>query len=215
MSQLVKGVLYAAVAVAAVAAAAMQLIANGATGSAAAAFSVPRAVAEAIGAGPAQRLGLNLKSTGEGVLSITARVDRLDKANDYRGAAALERELAARLQNDQFAQEAYVNALWRLGQLDAEIGYREPTVRRQQWKQALSDYERGLRLEPLSETLLLAAGNQALLNGDRAAAKRYFRRAVSVDPASKDAKVGLHKAITGEGVPPPFVAPAEWAARKR
>ncbi len=143
-------------------------------------------------------------------MTVRAHVDALDKAGDYRGATTLDRTLVARLEHDRQDEVALADALWRLGQLDAEAGYVERGNRRVQWRAALGDYERALQLEPLSETMLLAAGNQALLNGDRALALQYFQRALAVDPGSADAHEGLRRAQTGEGEPPPFVAPAEW-----
>jgi len=192
------------------AAAAMQLVADGATGQAGGRFSVPRLIARAIGPQPAHALGLFPPNSTADVLTVRAHVDALDKAGDYRGALALDRSLVARLEGDRLDQVALADALWRLGQLDAEVGYVEPPKRRAQWRAALADYERALQLEPLSETMLLAAANQALLNGDRDASLQYFQRAIAVDPGSAEAREGLHRAQTGEGEPPPFVAPAEW-----
>ena len=192
------------------AAAAMQVIAEGATGQAGGRFSVPRMIARTIGAQPAHALALFPPNSSADVLTVRAQVDALDKAHDYHGALALDRTLVARLEHDRLDQVALADALWRLGQLDAEVGYVEPSKRRAQWRAALGDYERALQLEPLSETMLLAAGNQALLNGDRPSALQYFQRSIEVDPGSAEAREGLHRAQTGEGEPPPFVAPAEW-----
>jgi tetratricopeptide (TPR) repeat protein len=197
------------------AAAAMQVIADGAIGQAGGRFSVPRLVAKTIGDRPSHALGLFPPNSTADVLTVRAQVDALDKAGDYRGAIALDRTLVARLDHDRLDQVALADALWRLGQLDAETGYVERGKRRAQWGAALGDYERALQLEPLSETMLLAAGNQALLNGDRPTALQYFQRAIAVDPGSADARAGLHRAQTGEGEPPPFVAPAEWKGRAR
>ncbi len=192
------------------AAAAMQVIADGATGQAGGRFSVPRVVAKMIGDRPAHALGLFPPNSAADVLTVRAQVDALDKAHDYNGALALDRSLVARLEHDRMDQVALADALWRLGQLDAEVGYVERAKRRAQWQDALKDYERALQLEPLSETMLLAAGNQALLNGDRDSSLQFFQRAIAVDPGSTEAHEGLHRAQTGEGEPPPFVAPAEW-----
>ena len=56
-------------------------------------------------------------------------------------------------------------------------------------------------------------GCEALLNGDRRDALAFFGRATAANPGSTDAREGLHLAKTGEGEPPPYVAPAEWKAR--
>ncbi len=95
------------------------------------------------------------------------------------------------------------------GSIDAEAGYVERGNRRVQWQDGHRITSARLQLEPLSETMLLAAANQAFLNGDRALACNIFSARL-VDPGSIDAHEGLHRAQTGEGEPPPFVAPAEW-----
>ena len=192
------------------AAAAMQVIADGATGQAGGRFSVPRVVAKTVGDRPAHALGLFPPNSAADILTVRAQVDALDKAHDYTARSTLDRSLVARLEHDRMDQVALADALWRLGQLDAEVGYVERAKRRAQWQDALKDYERALQLEPLSETMLLAAGNQALLNGDRDSSLQFFQRAIAVDPGSTEAHEGLHRAQTGEGEPPPFVAPAEW-----
>ena len=191
----------------------MQVIADGATGRAATTVSVPHAVAMTIGDGPARALALFPQTMAADVLNDNARVEQLDKAGDYRAADALQRSLVARLEHEGGDRTALADALWKLGQLDAETGYVEKSQRKEQWQQALQDYQQALQLEPLNETYLLAAGNQALLNGDRAEALQFFNRALAADPGSADAREGLHRAQTGEGEPPPYVAPAEWKAR--
>jgi tetratricopeptide (TPR) repeat protein len=188
----------------------MQIVADGATGKAGDRISIPRLVASTLGDRPARALALFPPNSAADVLTVRAQIDSLDKAGDYRGADALDRALIERLTHESTDQVALTDALWRLGQLDAEIGYVEKPTRRAQWQAALNDYERALQLEPLSETILLAAANQALLNGERDVAVQYFQRAIAVDPGSVDAREGLHRAQTGEGEPPPYVAPAEW-----
>jgi tetratricopeptide (TPR) repeat protein len=191
----------------------LQVIADGATGKAADPVSLPRLIANTLGDRPARALALFPPNSAVDVLTVRAQIDALDKAGDYRGADALDRSLVERLERDSTDHVALTDALWRLGQLDAEIGYVERPSRRVQWQAASKDYDRALQLEPLSETILLAAANQALLNGDRDAAVQYFQRAIAVDPGSADAREGLHRAQTGEGEPPPYVAPAEWKGR--
>ncbi|MGH7329259.1 MAG: hypothetical protein ACREJX_13000 [Polyangiaceae bacterium] len=190
-------------------AAAVQVLADAATGRAGADPSLPRFLSSTLGSGPAYALGLLRHSSRIDVLDLNAHVNRLDRSGDYRGADELQREIVERLSAGD-DKVLLADALWRLGQLDAEIGYVEKPQRRAQWEEALKDYERALQLEPLSETILLAAANQALLNGDRKDALDYFNRAVAVDPASTAAREGLRRARTGEGEPPPYVAPAEW-----
>ena len=188
--------------------AAVQLAGVLALGGAGAPFSLPRALARIAG------MPLPAAPRGD-VLAASAEVDRLDARGDYRRARDVQAQLVARLQREGANREVLADALWRLGRLEAEVGYREPQRRRDTWRVALDDYRRALELVPLSVTILLAAGNQALLNGDRAAAADYFRRALANDPSSEAARDGLRRAETGEGVPPPFVAPAEWERQGR
>ncbi|HEY1727955.1 MAG TPA: hypothetical protein VGG22_06265 [Candidatus Baltobacteraceae bacterium] len=201
--------------IAVIAAAAIQVIAEGATGQAGARISVPRLIASTLGDRPARALAFFPQNSVADVLTVRAQIDALDKAGNYRDATALDEQLVERLERDRIDQVALADALWRLGQLDAETGYVEPAHRRIQWQTALKDYDQALQFEPLSETLLLAAGNQALLNGDRNGSIQYFQRAIAVDPGSVNAREGLHRAQTGEGEPPPFVAPAEWKGTSR
>jgi len=189
------------------AAAAIQFAGDSALGGAAHVASLPHAIANLAGSGPARG-----GPVGD-ALTVGAEVDRLDTAGDYAQARAMQRALVTRLQSQGANREVLADGLWRLGRLDAEVGYREPSRRRVEWTAALDDYRRALDLVPLSVTILLAAGNQALLNGDRAGAAEYFRRALASDPASVAAREGLQHAETGEGIPPPFVAPAEWKSR--
>lgn len=199
-----------ALGIAVVAAAVIQFASDGALGGAAQPGSIPHAVANAAGAGPARALGIAPAGPIGDALAVGAEVDRLDAAGDYARARALQRTLITRLIAEGTNREVLADGLWRLGKLDAEAGYREPARRRADWRAALQDYRQALDLVPLSVTILLAAGNQALLNGDRNAAIEYFRRALANDPSSVAAREGLQRAESGEGVPPPFVAPAEW-----
>jgi tetratricopeptide (TPR) repeat protein len=198
---------------AACAAGTIQFAADGAYGGAAVHDSLPYAIVARVGAGPARALGIAPHGLSGDATAVSAGVDRLDARGDDRDALEMQRGLVAHLQAEGANPEVLAESLWRLGQLDAEVGYREPARRRSQWRQALDDYERALDLIPLSETTLLAAGNQALLNGERSQAVEFFRRALASDPSSAAARDGLHRAQTGENVPPPFVAPAEWRSR--
>jgi tetratricopeptide (TPR) repeat protein len=193
----------------------IQFADDGAAGVAAATTSIPHLIAATVGGGLARTLGIAAPGLADDVGAVRLQVERLDAAGDYRSARRLQRSFVARLRAEGANREVLADALWRLGQLDAEAGYREPAHRRVEWERALEDDRSALELIPLSVTVLLAAGNQALSNGDRVAASDYFRRALASDPASEAARRGLHRALTGEGVPPPFVAPAEWKAQSR
>lgn len=95
------------------------------------------------------------------------------------------------LERDPSASEVTGQAWWRLGQLQAAAGYREPAQRPALWRHAEASYERALQLAPNEETYLLAAGYQSLANGDLRAAERFYTHAAEVVPNSADAYAGI------------------------
>ncbi len=111
-------------------------------------------------------------------------------ASDLHGALAAENGLVANLGGASAVQERG-QALWRLGQLQASVGYADPARRRLWWAAAERSYEKTLALAPNEETYLLAAGYQSLANGDASAALRYYTHAADVVPNSGDAYAGL------------------------
>ena len=130
------------------------------------------------------------------IATLAQSVQRADPNHigDVKEAIRRERLIVERLRNDPARLDALAAALWTLGSLDAEQGYREADVRAAAWARALADYQAALELTPLSEQVLLAAGNQALLLDEPRLALTYFRRAVDGDPRSADAFAGLGKA---------------------
>jgi tetratricopeptide (TPR) repeat protein len=112
-------------------------------------------------------------------------------ATDPARALADQRLLVAALRDDPGAGEVTGQAWWRLGQLQAAQGERDPARRAAAGREAESSYERALALAPNEETYLLAAGYQSMANGDRAAATRWYTRAADVVPNSADAFAGL------------------------
>lgn len=121
-------------------------------------------------------------------------------ATEPARALADQRLLVAALRDDPGAGEVTGQAWWRLGQLQAAEGYRDPAHRAATGREAETSYERALALAPNEETYLLAAGYQSLANGDRAAAARWYTRAAEVVPNSADAYAGLAwtAALAGE-----------------
>ena len=85
-------------------------------------------------------------------------------------------------------------ALWRSGQLAQAEATTVASDPRPLERRSLAYYERALALAPNEETYLLAAGQQALTLGDRAAAERYYARALDAVPNSADARAGLVRA---------------------
>jgi tetratricopeptide (TPR) repeat protein len=124
------------------------------------------------------------------VVRAQALIDKLATTDPDR-ALADQALLVAAHQDDANAGEVRGEAWWRLGQLQAAAGYRNPAQRSSYWRKAEASYERALDLAPNEETYLLAAGFQSLANGDVVAASRWYARAADVVPNSADAYAGL------------------------
>jgi tetratricopeptide (TPR) repeat protein len=124
------------------------------------------------------------------VVRAQALIDKLATTDPDR-ALADQALLVAAHQDDASAGEVRGEAWWRLGQLQAAAGYRDPARRADDWRKAEASYERALALAPNEETYLLAAGFQSLANGDIAGASRWYTRAAEVVPNSADAFAGL------------------------
>ncbi len=132
------------------------------------------------------------------VFSIATLVDRL-ASNDPAKAYALELRMKQRLEQTATHPDALAEVDWRLGQLATLRAGRAPAQRNVWLRQGMRDYERALALAPLSGKYLMAAGVQSLELRDDAAAQRYFRRAIDVNPANGDAYAGLGLAALAQG----------------
>ena len=122
-------------------------------------------------------------------------IDASANAGRIADAARLERVLVDALTGaGQVAVRAV--ALWRLGQItQAQSQTLRDAARRIMLERAsLGFYERALMLAPNEETYLLAAGEQALTLGNRAAAAGFYSRALAAVPDSADARAGLIRA---------------------
>ena len=117
------------------------------------------------------------------VVRAQALIDATAATDPARALTDQERLVAA-LRDDRDASEVTGQAWWRLGQLRAAAGYRDPAHRAQLWRSAEAAYEQALRLAPNEETYLLAAAYQSLANGDARAAQRWYARAAEVVPDS-------------------------------
>ncbi|HWT04828.1 MAG TPA: hypothetical protein VN224_03655 [Xanthomonadales bacterium] len=124
------------------------------------------------------------------VVRAQALIDELARTQPDRALAA-QALLVAAHQDDASAGEVRGEAWWRLGELQAAAGYRDPAQRTNYWRKAEASYERALALAPNEETYLLAAGFQSLANGDATAAARWYAHAADVVPNSADAYAGL------------------------
>lgn len=121
--------------------------------------------------------------------AIDAAVRRLANSDPAR-AYALEAALMQRLRANGTHPDAVAEAYWRMGTLA--------------WKQtkrtlAMHDYRQAVQLSPLSEKYLLSAGFAAYELRDDRAARRYFTRVISVDPASADAYAGAGMVALRDG----------------
>jgi tetratricopeptide (TPR) repeat protein len=118
-------------------------------------------------------------------------IDALDRAGRIAPAVALERRLTRVLGSAADAQVRAV-AWWRTGQLEQElaVAQHDPAAA----ARSLAAYRAALALAPNEETYLLAAGQQALTLGDRAAAAAYYTRALDAVPDSAAARDGLQRA---------------------
>ncbi len=124
------------------------------------------------------------------VVRAQALIDAL-AASDPARALSDQEALVVALRGERDASEVTGQASWRLGELRAAAGYRDPAHRAALWRSAEDAYERALQLAPNEETYLLAAAYQSLANGGVAAAQRYYAHAAEVVPDSADAFAGL------------------------
>ncbi len=123
--------------------------------------------------------------------ALAADVDRLRSQGKIADAYALELRVRNRLEQATTHPDALAEADWSLGRLASTFGYEQPSLRQRWWADGMRYYRQALALAPLSEKYLLAAASQAFLQADFKTAKRYFQRAIDVDPASADAYAGL------------------------
>lgn len=124
------------------------------------------------------------------VVRAQALIDASAQTDPARALRDQE-SLVAALRNDTTATEVTGQAWWRLGELQARAGYRDPARRARFWREAETSYERALAYAPNEETYLLAAGYQSLANGDVTSSSRWYVRAAEVVPNSAAAYAGL------------------------
>ncbi|MGD0475644.1 MAG: hypothetical protein ABSB70_20855 [Candidatus Velthaea sp.] len=119
-------------------------------------------------------------------------IDSYESAGRYAQAGQLEVTLISALGADADAG-IRARALWRLGQITQEEATAAGSGADALARRALQLYEQALLLAPNEETYLLAAGQQALTLGDKAAAAAFYRRALAAVPNSADARAGLER----------------------
>jgi tetratricopeptide (TPR) repeat protein len=124
------------------------------------------------------------------VFAIRREVDRL-ASHDLTGAYELELTLKNRLEQTAMHPDALADAYWGLGRLATQRGYMDPPHRRIWFEEGMRDYVAAVKLAPLAERYLIAAGSQELNLNEPARAQAFFKRAVDGNPASADAYAGL------------------------
>lgn len=138
-----------------------------------------------------QRRALALYLAAGDLEGLNRVLARRQAQGDLRGALSLQLEIVRRLAASRTQSDALADAWWRLGQIYAALGYKEPSRGVLFRRQALEAYERALALAPFSQTYLLNAGYQAFDLGESARAGALFARAHDADPKSVNALVGL------------------------
>jgi hypothetical protein len=124
------------------------------------------------------------------VFAIRREVNRM-ASHDLAGAYELELRLKDRLERTATHPDALADAYWGLGRLATQRGYMDPPNRRAWFEEGMRDYAAAVKLAPLTERYLIAAGSQELNLDEPARARAFFKRAVDGNPASADAYAGL------------------------
>jgi tetratricopeptide (TPR) repeat protein len=118
---------------------------------------------------------------------------------DLAAALTDQHRLVGALAADRRAEEVTGDAWLRLGVLEAQAGYADPSRRAAFWREAEAAYRHALALAPNEHGYLLSAAYQALANGHSADALRWYQRAAEIVPNSKDAYAGVAQAAAARG----------------
>jgi len=121
--------------------------------------------------------------------SLERIVTQADRAGDHAWAMQLQRSLLTSLQGDRTHLDAFAEACWELGYLDAEAALGGRDVRAA--GRSLSAYERAHALAPFNQKYVLSAAYQALALHDLDRAAALFTSSLDADPTSLHAIVGL------------------------
>ena len=128
---------------------------------------------------------------------LRARIDALAKAHP-RAAYALALRLRERLASATTHPDALANADWRCGMLATSAVYRGH--RRALWNsRARRAFLAAARMAPYDNTYALSVAAYFFRTNDNARARRWYRRVVTLNPASADGWSGLGSIALREG----------------
>jgi hypothetical protein len=124
---------------------------------------------------------------------LIAIIDALAQTDIYR-ALALQERLVERLDESAIPSPGLADAYWRLGILQATLGYVGKSGERAAANAAaVESYAQAAKLAPFSAKYLLALANQEANTGDVRAATATFHRILALDPNGAEAHEGLRR----------------------
>jgi tetratricopeptide (TPR) repeat protein len=119
--------------------------------------------------------------------SLERVVMQADLKGEHAWALQLQRTLLAQLRGDRPHLDAFADAWWDLGRLQAEAQTRDPRAARE----ALADFEHARALAPFNQKYVLSAAYQALALNELDRADALFSSSYDADPTSVHALVAL------------------------
>ncbi|MBV8689231.1 MAG: tetratricopeptide repeat protein [Candidatus Eremiobacteraeota bacterium] len=122
---------------------------------------------------------------------LQREVDRLEQRGELLRAYDLENLTRARLAQAGTHPDAVAESYYRSGVIARALANREQPPNSRWQRIALDDYIQAYSLAPWSGKYWLEAGTGALVIGQYDDARRYYERAVEVDPQMADAYAGL------------------------
>jgi len=146
------------------------------------------------------------------ITQLQREVDRLQGSGELTQAYHLENLTRARLAQAGTHPDAVAESYWRSGVLARALANRRQPPDQGWLRVALDDYRQAYSLAPWSGKYWLEAGTGALVIGQYDDARRYYQRAVEVDPRMADAYAGLGVIALHEG---DRQSALQYAARSR
>ena len=125
------------------------------------------------------------------IAQLQREVDRLQQSGELIQAYELENLTRSRLSQAGTHPDAVAESFWRSGVLARAIANRTQPPEDRWLLTALDDFRQAYSLAPWSGKYWLEAGTGALVIGQYEDARRYYQRAVEVDPRMADAYAGL------------------------